>query len=102
MFTKWTKKESLKAAICFVVFFAGVLATQLPGYLSPLYWAIYPVFAAFVAAGPLTCMMDMEPGFGSAAIFPVLWFIVYRRQKQHRRRQRCHPERSGRKSRNDR
>lgn len=78
MFTKWTKKESLKAVICFVVFFAGVLATQLPGYLSPLYWAIYPVFAAFVAAGPLTCMMDMKPGFGSAAIFPVLWFIVYR------------------------
>ena len=60
------------------VFFAGVLATQLPGYLSPLYWAVYPVFASFVAAGPLTCMMDMKPGFGSAAIFPVLWFIVYR------------------------
>ena len=78
MFTKWTKKESLRAVICFVVFFAGVLATQLPGYLSPLYWAIYPVFAAFVAAGPLTCMMDMKPGAGSAAIYPVLWFIVYR------------------------
>ena len=36
------------------------------------------MFASFVAAGPLTCMMDMKPGFGSAAIFPVLWFIVYR------------------------
>jgi len=78
MFTKWSKKESLRALICFAVFFAGVLATQLPGFLSPLYWAIYPVFAAFVAAGPLTCMMEMKPGFGSAAILPVLWFIVYR------------------------
>lgn len=78
MFTKWTKKESLRALLCFAVFFAGVLATQLPGFLSPLYWSIYPVFAAFFAAGPLTCMMDMKPGLGSAAALPLLWFIVYR------------------------
>lgn len=78
MFTNWTKKESLRALLCFAVFFAGVLAIQLPGFLSPLYWSIYPVFAAFFAAGPLTCMMDMKPGFGSAAALPLLWFIVYR------------------------
>lgn len=78
MFTKWTKRESIKALICFAVFFAGVLATQLPGFLSPLYWCLYPILASFVAAGPLTCIMYMKPGFGSAAVLPVLWFVVYR------------------------
>lgn len=78
MFKKWTKKEIWKAILCFAVYFVLVLATQLPGFLSPLYWAVFPVFSAFVAAGPLTCVMDMKRGFGSAALLPVLWFIVYR------------------------
>lgn len=78
MFKKWTKKETWKAILCFAVYFVLVLATQLPGFLSPLYWAMFPVFSAFVAAGPLTCVMDMKRGFGSAALLPVLWFIVYR------------------------
>jgi len=60
MFTKWSKRESFRALICFAVFFAGVLATQLPGYLSPLYWAVYPVFAAFVAAGAMIYVVVEE------------------------------------------
>ena len=78
MFQRWTKKEILRFILCFAAFFVLVLATQLPGFLSPLYWAIFPVFAAFVAAGPLTCVMNMKRGFGSTAAIPLLWFIVYR------------------------
>lgn len=78
MFCKWTKKEVFKFILCFAFFFILVLATQLPGFLSPLYWAVFPVFSAFVAAGPLTCVMDMKRGFGSTAAIPLLWFIVYR------------------------
>lgn len=78
MFERWNKKQSLKAILCFAAFFVLVLATQLPGFLSPLYWCVFPVFSAFVAAGPVTCLMDMKPGFGSAAALPLLWFIVYR------------------------
>ena len=78
MFTKWTKKEVLTFVICFAVFFVLVLAAQLPGFLSPLYWAMFPVVSAFVAAGPLTCVMSMKRGFGSAAALPLLWLIVYK------------------------
>ena len=78
MFQRWTKKELLTFILCFAAFFALVLATQLPGFLSPLYWAVFPVFAAFVASGPLTCVMNMKRGFGSTAAIPLLWFIVYR------------------------
>ena len=78
MFTKWAKKEILTFVLCFAVFFVLVLATQLPGYLSPLYWAMFPVLSAFVAAGPLTCVMSMKRGFGSAAVLPLLWLIVYK------------------------
>lgn len=78
MFQSWTKKEVLKFILCFAVFFVLVLATQLPGFLSPLYWALFAAPAAFVAAGPLTCVMDMKRGFGSTAAIPLLWFIVYR------------------------
>ena len=49
MFTKWNKKEVLTFIICFAVFFALVLATQLPGFASPLYWAMFPALSAFVA-----------------------------------------------------
>ena len=78
MFQSWTKKEVLKLILSFAAFFVLVLATQLPGYLSPLYWAMFPVLSAFAAAGPLTCVMDMKRGFGSTAIIPLLWFILYR------------------------
>lgn len=78
MFTKWTKKEVLKFVLCFLAFFVLVLLTQLPGYASPFYWAIYSALAAFVAAGPITCVMNMKRGFLSAAAIPILWFIVYR------------------------
>ena len=33
MFTKWTRKEAARFFICFAVFFALVLLTQLPGFL---------------------------------------------------------------------
>ena len=78
MFKKWNKKEVITAVICFAVYFALILATELPGFLSPLYWLMFPVLAAFVSAGPLTCMMNMKKGFGSAAALPLLWFIVNR------------------------
>jgi len=78
MYTKWTRKEAARFFICFAVFFALVLLTQLPGFLSPLYWALFPILSAFVAAGPLTCVMDMKRGFGSTAVIPLLWLIVYK------------------------
>ena len=78
MFQSWTKKEVIRFILCFAAFFVLVLATQLPGYASPLYWAMFPALSAFVAAGPLTCVMSMKRGFGSAAILPLLWFILYR------------------------
>lgn len=74
MFQSWTKKEVVKCIVCFAVFFALVLATQLPGFLSPLYWALFAAPAAFVSAGPLTCVMGMKRGFGSTAAVPLLWF----------------------------
>ena len=78
MFQSWTKKEVVRFILCFVVFFALVLATQLPGFASPLYWVMFPALASFAAAGPLTCVMSMKRGFGSTAAIPLLWFIVYR------------------------
>ena len=76
MFQSWTKKEAGKFILCFILFFVLVLLTELPGYLSPLYWALHPVCAAFLAAGPVTCVLSMKRGFGSAAALPLLWFIV--------------------------
>lgn len=55
-----------------------ILITQLPGFASPLYWPISPIFTAFVTAGPLTCVMSMKRGILSTAILPLLWFAVYR------------------------
>ena len=78
MLNKWTGKQVLKLFLCFAAFFLLVLLTQLPGYMSPLYWAICPLLSAFFAAGPITCVMDMKRGFGSAAVLPLLWFILYR------------------------
>lgn len=78
MLTKWTKKEILRFVLCFAIFFGLVLCTQLPGFASPLYWVLFPIFAAFVAAGPITCVMQMKPGFGAAAAIPLLWLILYR------------------------
>ena len=76
MFQPWTKKEAGKFILCFVLFFALVLGTELPGFLSPMYWAFHPILAAFFAAGPVTCVLCMKRGFGSAAAIPLLWFIV--------------------------
>ena len=77
MFCKnWTKKEWLKCLLCFVIYFALILVSELPGYASPLYWVLCPVVAAFLGAGPLTCVMNMGKGIGGAAVLPVLWFVV--------------------------
>lgn len=78
MFARWTKKETAVFLLCFVLYFVLVLATQLPGFLSPLYWSMFPVFSAFVAAGPLTKVLTMKKGFGSAAALPLLWLITYK------------------------
>lgn len=78
MFQKWTGKEVLKFILCFAAFFVLVLLTQLPGFLSPLYWALCPVLGAFFAAGPITCVMHMKRGFGSACVLPLLWLLLYR------------------------
>ena len=75
MFQSWTKKEAGKFILCFILFFALVLCTELPGYLNPMYWAFHPIFTAFLAAGPVTCVLSMKRGFGSAAVIPLLWFI---------------------------
>ena len=75
MFQSWTKKEVGKFILCFILFFALVLCTELPGFLSPMYWAFHPIFVAFFAAGPVTCVLSMKRGFGSAAALPLLWFI---------------------------
>ena len=75
MFRSWTKKEVGKFVLCFVLTFALVLCTELPGFLSPTYWAFHPICAAFLAAGPVTCVLSMKRGFGSAAALPLLWFI---------------------------
>ena len=77
MFCKnWTKKEWLRCLLCFVIYFALILVSELPGYASPLYWVLCPVVAAFLGAGPLTCVMNMGKGIGGAAVLPVLWFLV--------------------------
>lgn len=77
MFCKnWTKKEWLKCLLCFVIYFVLILVSELPGYASPLYWVLCPVVAAFLGAGPLTCVMNMGKGIGGAAVLPVLWFIL--------------------------
>ena len=77
MFCKnWTKKEWLKCLLCFVIYFALILVSELPGYASPLCWVLCPVVAAFLGAGPLTCVMNMGKGIGGAAVLPVLWFLV--------------------------
>lgn len=78
MLNRWTGKQLLRLLVCFIAFFVLVLLTQLPGYMSPLYWTICPLLSAFVAAGPITCVMDMKRGFGSAGVLPLLWFILYR------------------------
>ncbi len=75
---RWKKKEIFSIFLCFVVFFALILATQLPGFASPLYCTLFPIPAAFVAAGPLTCVMSGKRGFGSTAALPLLCFLLYR------------------------
>ena len=75
MFQSWKKKEIGIFILCFVLYFALVLCTELPGFLSPMYWAFHPIFTAFLAAGPVTCVLSMKRGFGSAAAIPRLWFI---------------------------
>lgn len=72
----WTKKEWLKCLLCFVLYFMLVLVAELPGYASALYWVLCPVVAAFLGAGPLTCVMNLGKGFGGTAILPLLWFIL--------------------------
>ena len=78
MLQKWTGKQVLKLIFCFAAFFALVLLLQLPGFLSPFYWAVSPILSAFAAAGPITCVMHMKRGFGSAAVLVLLWLILYR------------------------
>jgi len=78
MLNRWTGKQLLRLFGCFAAFFLLVLLTQLPGYMSPFYWTICPLLSAFAAAGSITCVMDMKRGFGSAAVLPLLWFILYR------------------------
>ena len=78
MFQSWSKKEVGKFILCFVCYFVLIIAIEIPGFASPLYWAIVPIFTAFVAAGPATCVLSMKRGFGSAAILPLLWLIVMR------------------------
>ena len=78
MLNKWTGKQALKLFLCFAAFFVLVLLTQLPGFMSPFYWALSPILSAFFAAGPITCVMNMKRGFGSAGVLPLLWFILYR------------------------
>lgn len=77
MFYKnWTKKEWGRAALCFVIYFVLVLAVEFLGFLSPLMWVLTPILAAFLGAGPLTCVMDMGRGLGGAAVIPLLYFIL--------------------------
>ena len=78
MLNRWTGKQLLRLFGCFAAFFLLVLLTQLPGYMSPFFWTICPLLSAFAAAGSITCVMDMKRGFGSAAVLPLLWFILYR------------------------
>lgn len=77
MFCKnWTKKEWLKCLLCFVIYFAGIILVELPGFGSALYWVLCPIAAAFVAAGPAACVLNMSEGRGAALILPLVWFVL--------------------------
>lgn len=78
MFTKWSKREVKKLIVCFVVMFVLILMTELPGFMSPFYWSVFSIGSAFLAVGPITYVMHMKKGFGSAAILPFLWLLVNR------------------------
>lgn len=60
----------------FVVYFVVILLSEIPGFLSPLYWVLSPIVTAFVATCPLMMVMTKKENFGSTLILPALWFVV--------------------------
>lgn len=78
MFQKWNKSEIIKGIICLVLYVGFEVLAQVPGFVSAGYWVFFPIVAAFFMAGPVTCLMSMKRGFGSAAVLPLIWFILMR------------------------
>ena len=76
MFTGWTGKEIIKTIVLFVLYVLLGYAAMYSGYYSPVYWMLFPIAAAFLMAGPLTVMMSMKRGIGSALLLPLLFFIL--------------------------
>lgn len=77
MFNKWTGKEVRRFVVCLIVYLLLALAVAFTGLAGPVFWIIiYPIIAAFVEAGPITCVMSMKRGFGSAAVLPLILFIL--------------------------
>lgn len=77
MFNKWTGKELKRFIICLIVYLALALAAAFTGLAGPIFWVvIYPIVGAFLEAGPITYVMNLKRGFGSAAVLPLILFIL--------------------------
>lgn len=77
MFGKLTGKEVKRFIICLITYLVLAFAAAFTGFLGPLFWVVvYPVVGAFLEAGPITYVMNMKRGFGSAAVLPLILFIL--------------------------
>lgn len=77
MFGKWTGQEVKHFIVCLIVYLLLAFFAAFTGLIGPVFWiVIYPMIAAFVEAGPITYVMNMKRSFGSAAVLPLILFIL--------------------------
>lgn len=70
--------EEAAAAFFAIIYFAGLLASPLGGYLSDRFGGVSVLLAASLVAGPVIYMLNIVPfGFGIGAILFVIGAILY-------------------------
>jgi MFS family permease len=70
--------EEAAAAFIAIIFFAGLLASPLGGYLSDRFGRVSMLLAASIIAGPVIYMLNIVPfGFGIGAILFMIGAILY-------------------------
>jgi MFS family permease len=70
--------EEAAAAFIAIIYFAGLLASPLGGYLSDRFGRVSVLLAASVIAGPVIYLLNIVPfGFGIGAILFIIGAILY-------------------------
>lgn len=70
--------EEAAAAFFAIIYFAGLLASPLGGYLTDRFGGVSVLLAASLVAGPVIYMLNIMPfGFGIGAILFIIGVILY-------------------------